>query len=107
VTLRRVLSDVAALRDSAAPRLAALAEQALRVDPSSPVLQEVSAQLDRAASAMSAHRVEEADAAIDQASRGIVRILRRELPQRSAGTPSFGERRLQGALVDAMRGVRP
>ena len=121
VTLRRVLSDVAALGgsatrpgtllqargDTAAARLTALAEQALRVDPSSPVLQEVSAQLAQAANAASTHRGDEAAAAIDQASRGIVRILRRELPQRSTGTPSFDDQRLQGALVDAMRGVKP
>ena len=113
VTLRRVLSDVSALaskrdRDANdATRAAALAEQALRVDPSSPVLQDVSAQLSRAAAAMSGHRDGETAAAIDQASRGIVKALRRELPEAPARTTEFGERRMHGALVDALRGAKP
>jgi hypothetical protein len=113
VTLRRVLSDVSALaskrdRDANdATKAAALAEQALRVDPSSPVLQDVSAQLSRAAAAMSGHRADETAAAIDQASRDIVKILRRELPEAPARAAEFGERRMHGALVDALRGAKP
>jgi hypothetical protein len=113
VTLRRVLSDVSALaskrdRDANdATKAAALAEQALRVDPSSPALQDVSAQLSRAAAAMSGRRADETAAAIDQASRDIVKILRRELPEAPARAAEFGERRMHGALVDALRGAKP
>ena len=126
VTLRRVLSDVSALasalRDSATrpgarlpagARLRAnsdsasvLAERALRVDPSSPALQGVSAQLSRAAAALLARRADEAAGSLDEASHGIVRILRRELPEAPL-TTGFGERRTQGALVDALRAGRP
>ncbi len=118
VTLRRILSDVSALGDSATrpgdrvrvhgdSALGALAERALRVDPSSPVLQEVSADLARAATAVSARRTEDAAAGLDQASRGIVRILRRELPRAPTRTVDVEGRRMKGALVDAIGVSKP
>jgi hypothetical protein len=91
------------LRDSAS----AFAERALRIDPSSPLLRDVSAQLAGAAAAMSGRREDEAAVAIEQASRGIVKILRRELPEAPAQAAEFRERRMQGALVDALRAGRP
>ena len=108
VTLRRILSEVSALAGTRGPganeavQASALAEQALRVDPSSPLLQDVSTQLANAGAALSAHRAGEAAASIDQASRGIVRILRRELPSAPRPATNFAERRMQGALVDRL-----
>jgi len=113
VTLRRVLSDASALagkRDRGsndAARASALAEQALRVDPSSPALQDVSAQLSAAAAAMSARRPDESGAALDRATNGIVKLLRRGLPDAPSVTPDLAERRMHGALVDAIRTSRP
>src|SRR4029079_12144757 len=113
VTLRRVLSDASALagkRDhgsSDAARASTLAEQALRVDPSSPALQDVSAQLSAAAAAMSAHRPDETTVALDRATNAIVRLLRRGLPDAPSVTSDLGERRMHGALVDALRTSRP
>ena len=113
VTLRRVLSDASALagkRDhgsSDAARASTLAEQALRVDPSSPALQDVSAQLSAAAAAMSAHRPDETTVALDRATNAIVRLLRRGLPDAPSVTSDLGERRMHGALVDVLRTSRP
>jgi hypothetical protein len=117
VTLRRVLSDLSTLPlllglanvsgDSAARHATELAERALRIDPSSPSLQDVSAQLSRAATAIAAHHVDEASASLDQASRGIVRILRSELLQAPGAATNLGDRRMQGALVDALRASKP
>ena len=115
IALRRVLSDVTALAggvtrdasDIAAARSAALAEQALRVDPSAPALQEVSADLAKAASALAARHGDEAAAALDRAATGIVKILRNELPDAPTDARSLGERRMNGALVDAARARMP
>jgi hypothetical protein len=112
VTLRRVLSEVSALagtRDpgaSGATQASALAERALRVDPSSPALQDVSAQLAKAAAAISAHRPDETAASLDRATNGLVKILRRDLPDAPL-VRDFDERRMHGALVDAIRAPRP
>jgi len=113
VTLRRVLSEISALagrRDDGAggaTQASALAERALRVDPSSPALQDVSAQLAKAAAAMSAHRVDETAASLDRASNGIVKILRGELPAAPIRGPDLDEGRLRGALGDAIRAGKP
>jgi hypothetical protein len=112
VTLRRVLSDVSALAGirepgaSGASQAAALAEQALRVDPSSPTLQDVSAQLAKAASAISVHRADEAVASLERATSGLVRLLRRGLPDAPLAH-DLDERRMHGALVDAIRTAKP
>jgi hypothetical protein len=115
IALRRVLSDVTALAggvtrdasDVAAARSAALAEEALRIDPSAPALQEVSAELAKAASALAARHGDDAAAALDRAATGIVKVLRNELPDAPTDARNLGERRMNGALVDAARARTP
>jgi len=112
VALRRSLSDVATAAASrtldarSAAAFTALAERVLRIDPSSRTLQDVSTQLGAAAKATSDNRTDDARAALDRASDGIVSVLRRELPRAPARTPTLAESRLNGALVDALRSGR-
>jgi hypothetical protein len=113
VTLRRILADVstlAAKRDFAsadAAQASALAEATLRVDPSSPAVQDVAAQLSKAAPEIAAHRVDEAAATLDRAASALARVLRRELPAAPARERELSRRRIDGALADGARKRTP
>lgn len=112
VTLRRALAEVATLSaqaDSSAgasAQASALAEMVLRVDASSKSLQEVSAMLSDAASALGKSRSADARRALDSAAVSLTAVLRAELVTAPSSARSLGEGRLSGAFNDAMRGVR-
>ena len=107
-TLRKTLSEVASLSGATigattASRASALAEGVLRVDPSSRPGQQVAAQLDSAASALTGSRIAAAHDLLDRAATGIARILRAELFDAPFPATDADAARLAGTLTDALR----
>jgi hypothetical protein len=102
IAVRRALADMAALAADAnrgatgvAARATALAEQVLRIDPSSAPIRDVAAAI--------------AQASWDQAATGLAAIARASLPADPAHTSNPELDALAGALADALRrqGRRP
>ncbi|MEO7087028.1 MAG: hypothetical protein ABI442_13885 [Gemmatimonadaceae bacterium] len=109
VALRRVLSEVATiagtktLTSSNASAASAIAERALRVDPSSKTLQEASSLLAAAADAIAGKHERDARERLDRASSAIVAALRTDLLDAPTNVAGANDARLSGALVDALR----
>lgn len=107
--LRQALSSIATLAGERNPGAAAaskLAEAVLRIDPAARPLQQVGAQLDSAATAIAASRIDAANVLLGNAATGLTRIMREALlatPMPGAGVPAA---RLSGALTDALRRPR-
>lgn len=110
--LRRALGDIATLAASreggatASAHAAALAEDVLRVDPSSPAMQQVAAQLIDAAAILTGSRREPARALLDKAATALTGIIRADLldaPLPATGGDATG---LAGSLTDALRHPR-
>ncbi|MGH7467849.1 MAG: hypothetical protein ACRENP_07645 [Longimicrobiales bacterium] len=99
--LRQVLANIATLaaRPDASSILAS-AQNLLRIDPSDPHLQQVAAQLAEAATASAQER---ARTKLDQAASGLATSLKRELPSSPRNSASLDLKRLEGALIDALR----
>lgn len=111
-SLRRTLSDVAALAGRRtlstddATQASMLAERVLKIDASSKSLQDVSAQLASAATAIRSDRASEARNLLDRAVAGLSGVLRGALLDAPRASPSLGADRMKGALTDALRSGR-
>lgn len=112
IALRRALSGVAALGGtrrlgpSDAAQASALAERVLQVDASAKQLQDVSAQLANAATALSNGQSDEARGLIDRATTGLASAIRGELLDAPHDARRIEDALLQGALRDAVRDAR-
>ena len=84
-----------------------LAQDVLRVDPSSEELQAVAAQLSDAGTAFSARRAGDARDLLDRAATSLAVLIRSMLVDAADEPRSLELRRLEGALVDALRGATP
>lgn len=104
VATRRLLSALTAL-DAKASRASvmALAETALRVDPSDPTLQQVAARLTAGAEAVANGRVADATRALDEAATALSAMVARSAPRAQGGVIDAEARRLRGRLSDALR----
>ena len=111
-SLRRVLGDIATLSGmrqfnaDVAVQASSLATATLRVDPSSKALQDASALLARASTAMTSGRSGDARTLLDSAATSVAASLRSGLPEASARGETIGLDRLNGALSDALRRPR-
>jgi hypothetical protein len=99
--LRRSLAGLAAI--AGARRIAAAAQDLLRIDPASDALAQVAARLTDAATALAADRLRDARPSLDRATLDLAAVVRAELldaPRRRA-TPDAAQ--LEGLLGDALR----
>jgi hypothetical protein len=87
----------------AARRLAALADQMLRQDPSTEAVRQIASRLYEAAAAVGASQNAQARELLDQVASQLTAALRAGLPDAPARPHSLGVARLQGALIDAAR----
>lgn len=107
--LRAVLSTIAELAAQpetdadATGRVAALAQQVLRIDASAEPLQSLASQLAEAADAISAGRSDLARTSLERAALETAQLIRAALPPAPAHTAPLEQRILEGALVDALR----
>ncbi len=108
LAMRDVLASIAAipttdLTAADAVRVSALAQRILRVDPSAEALQQIAALLDNSATAIADGRNSQARTQLDRAATQLAAVLRAELTDSPNVTGTPGARRLEGALVDALR----
>jgi len=114
-SLQHALRDVASVAggnvfdDRSAARLAAIAEQVLRVDAGSKALQDVARSVNEASRDASAGNADGARRALDRAAGGLVGALRAAFVDAPRNDRSIDAARLGGALRDAQRRgeVRP
>jgi hypothetical protein len=86
-----------------ASRITITAQQLLQIDPSAPVMQEISTVLLEAAASLRDDRVDDTRRLLGQAASGLSDRLRAELPVIPGGTRRLDVDRLDGALTDALR----
>jgi hypothetical protein len=91
------------LTPEASRRLAALADQMLRQDPSAEAVRQIASRLYEAAAAVSASQNAQARELLDQVASQLTAALRAGLPDAPARPHSLGMARLEGALIDAAR----
>ncbi|MEP6779797.1 MAG: hypothetical protein ABJC26_07905, partial [Gemmatimonadaceae bacterium] len=112
VALRGALAGIAELsggrtvRGDASALASELAERVLRVDPSSKPLQAIAAQLNEAASYFGKSQTDNARRSLQQAAVNLTSTLRAEVITAPQQQRSFDADKLDGAIVDALRGAR-
>jgi hypothetical protein len=105
-SLRRALAELASNSNTEAPadamRLSRLAQTVLQVDPSSQPLQDIAAAIDAAARGINDGQRDRARQQLDQAATLLAASIRTELTE-APQQPGAGDKRLEGAWVDALR----
>lgn len=110
LSLRKALAAIAELLGESesprdlAQRATALAETVLRIDASSKALQDISAQLNRAAANFGRSRADAARA-LEESAVALTAILRAETNAAPGAAPSLNSEKLNGAFADALRGA--
>jgi|CXWL01.1.fsa_nt_gi hypothetical protein len=105
---RRLLAAATAL-PATPPRASvlALAEAALRIDPSDKRLQAVAAGLTTAADELGRGRTAEATRALDQATTALAAMVGADAPRATTGVAGADARRLRSRLAEALRAPSP
>lgn len=106
--LRRLLAQVTALATSPAKAsVTALAEQALRIDPSDQALQAIASELTKAADGFGSGRAADGVQALDQAATALASMVAVAAPRTTPAVTGSEARRLRGRLTDALRATVP
>jgi hypothetical protein len=108
VALRQTLSGIAALAAQPleghhATLVSTSAQNLLRVDPSHPRLQRVSALLAEAATDITQNQMTAARSRLERAASSLAMALEEQLPATPRTSASLDLKRLEGALLDALR----
>jgi hypothetical protein len=107
--LRRSLAGLASIAGAGrfapgdAQRIAAVAQELLRIDPASDALGQVASKLTEAATALAADRTRDARPLLDQATLNLAAAVRAEVLDAPRRQPAPDASRLEGLLGEALR----